>query len=176
MTTSENNIYIDDHPDHEDLAAVAEGNISPWIRKRILEHIESCESCRFILVELAKQVDEVPDLALPAVENKPLEMKMVEVSSGDEQTDEPVKGFKRPWRRAGDTFFFWVAGSMFVISLITTQLNIHFLAAGAFFGLLAVVDYSYRNIFASLVKAWRDGDDEKADEVIEQLKDRFKIG
>lgn len=176
MTTSENNIYIDDHPDHEDLAAVAEGNISPWIRQRILEHIENCESCRFILVELAKQVDEIPDLELPAVEDKPLEIKMVDKSSEDNQTEVSFKDFKRPWRRAGDTFFFWVAGSMFVISLLTTQLNMHFLVAGAFFGLLAVVDYSYRNIFASLLKAWREGDDAKADEVIEQLKDRFKIG
>ncbi len=176
MTTLKNNINVDEHPDHEDLAAVAEGNVSPWIRKRILEHIENCESCRFILVELTKQVDEVPDFELPATEDKPLEIIMVEKPTEDKQSEDPVKDSKRPWRRAGDTFFFWITGSMFILSLLIKELNMHFLVAVAFFGILAIVDYSYKNIFASLVKAWREGDDEKADEVIEELKDRFKVG
>ena len=176
MTLKDKNNFMDNHPDHEDISCVAEGNVSSFVRGYVLEHIDKCESCRFVLTELSKQIDEIPDIELKESDDIPLQIEMIEEKIQENLGESPVKTEGRPWRRSGDTLYFWVAGSLGILSLLFSNYNAHLLVAGAIFGLLAIVDYSHRNIFDPLVKAWREGDDEKADEVIKNLKDRFKIG
>jgi len=200
MNVNNINISTEAHPDNEDIAQVAEGNASAWMREMILEHADSCERCRFVLAELARTSNEIGDLTLPESLSEPLKLEIFTIcpscnkrvsASGKNcpecgkdlgipsKSSEPEKQEKReprPWRRQGDTTFFWVAGCLFILSLIFPQYSVQLLIAGAFFGILAIIDYSHRNIFAPLVRAWREGDETKAAEVIEDLKERFKIG
>lgn len=200
MNANHINTPTEIHPNDEDIAQVADGTASEWLREMILEHADCCERCRFVIAELARIADELGELKLPDEISKPLKLdvfticpscgKRVSASGSNcpecgenlgipQPEQAPAKQGKReprPWRRQGDTTFFWVAGCFFILSLIFTQYSIQLLIACGFFGILAIVDYSQRNVFAPLVKAWREGDEDKAAEVIEDLKERFKVG
>ncbi|MFH1515844.1 MAG: hypothetical protein ABIG42_10345, partial [bacterium] len=156
MTMKDKNSILDNHPDHEDLSSVAEGNVSAFIRGSVLEHIDHCESCRFVLTELAKQVDKIPDMDFSDSTDIPLQIEMIDRDIHQKQNESAQENKPRPWRRSGDTLYFWVAGSLGILSLLITRYDAHLLVAGAIFGLLAIVDYSHRNIFDPLVKAWRE--------------------
>jgi hypothetical protein len=194
------NISPDMHPDHEDIALVADGNASAWIRETVIEHTDSCERCRFVLAELVRCTSEIGDLKPPKSLSEPVKLELYTIcpscskrvsASGEtcpecgknlgiptrtSESPKPEKRTRRPWHRQGDTTFIWIAGCMFFISLLLPRYTVHFLSAGGFFGILAIIDYSHRNIFAPLIKAWREGDEEKAEEVIEDIKEHFKIG
>ena len=200
MILDDNETSPEIHPSHEDVAETADGTASSWMRERVLDHADSCERCRFVLAELVRESSEIVDLKPPQDYVKPLHLEVLtecpsckakinpscghcpecgidlKASESKPELDIKAKREPRPWRRQGDTFFFWIAGCMFILALMFPLYNMHFLLAGAFFGILAIIDYSHRNIFAPLIRAWREGDEDKASEVIDQLRDRFKTG
>ena len=176
MKMNDNMKIIDEHPDHDELGCIAEGNASQWLRNQVMGHIKMCDSCRFVLSELVMHVDDVPDLVLPADTSSPINLKIVEGKEADEALVPKEERAKRPWRYPGDTLNLWISGSLFFLSLLITKYQVHFIVAAAFFGFLAAIDYSHRNIFTPLIDAWRTGDEEKASEAIQKLRDRFKIG
>jgi len=197
MMFDDNETNPEIHPGHEDVAQTADGLASSWMRERVLEHADSCERCRFVLAELVRQSGEIVDLKPPQDYTRPLKLevfiecpscgKKINPSNGNcpecgadlnpaSSAEKKEKREPRPWRRQGDTFFFWIAGCMFILALMFPKYNLHFLLAGAFFGILAIIDYSHRHLFAPLVRAWRDGDEDKAAEVLDELRDRFKTG
>jgi hypothetical protein len=174
MTNDELKIF-DEHPDPEDLSVIAEGSGSSWLRNQVLSHITSCEKCSFVLAEVTRGVEEMPDLVLNGSPS-PLQIELVEKESIKGSLDnKETEKIKRPWRYPGDTFNFWIAGSFFFLSLLLPSIQVQLLIATAIFGLLAAFDYSHRNIFNPLIDAWRSGDEGKASEAIDRLRDRFKV-
>jgi hypothetical protein len=165
-----------DHPSDEDLSALAEGNVSDWMRAEILAHVGKCEKCSFILTETASFKDNAPSFNTPQSQISPLKINLIK--RDDSESAQPGSSGKitRPWRNPGDSFYFWIAASIFILSFLFESYRMQLLVATAFFGFLAILDYSHRNFMAPLIKAWREGDDTKAEEVIQELKDRFKIG
>jgi hypothetical protein len=164
------------HPSDEDLSALAEGNVSDWMRAEILAHVGKCEKCSFILTEVASFKDSARSFDNPQNQISPLKINLIK--RDDSESPEAGSNGKvtRPWRNPGDSFYFWIASAIFILSFLLEGYRMPLLVAAAFFGLLAIIDYSHRNFLAPLIKAWREGDDTKAEEVIQELKDRFKIG
>lgn len=166
---------LNNHPSDEDLSALAEGNVSDWMRTGLLAHIEKCEKCSFILTEVASFKDSVSTINAPSSQISPLKINLIKRDDSESAQLGPTGKIKRPWRNPGDSFYFWIAATIFILSFLLEEYRMQLLVATAFFGLLAILDYSHRNFLAPLIKAWREGDDTKAEEVIQELKDRFKI-